>query len=357
MARLGYTNENYLNLVMIYGECHKNLTRTCETFTERYPDVPRPNRKLVRSVIKNLTDCGSFKSKIEKNKPILSDEDITITILGYFTADPNASLRDAQRDLGFAFKTIERVLKKFKYRPFSISLVHHLTPEDFLKRVNFCEFLLMKTQEDERFLEKIIWSDEAKFCKNGIFNRRNSHYWADENMYLFRERRFQDSWSFNVYCSIKNNRILCLHIYDNNLDGVGYENILRYNLQEALESLPLAEYRAAWYQHDGAPVHNTHGVNQLLMQIFDDRWIALNGPFRWPPRSPDLTPLDYYIWGKIKSLVYATAPTTKEDMKQRVREAFRNLDPNEIRRAVTEGMVRRIHKCLAANGRQFEHLN
>ena len=35
-------------------------------------------------------------------------------------------------------------------------------------------------------------------------------------------------------------------------------------------------------------------------------WIGKGGPVAWPPRSPDLTLLDFFLWGHIKSLVYKT---------------------------------------------------
>jgi len=34
------------------------------------------------------------------------------------------------------------------------------------------------------------------------------------------------------------------------------------------------------------------------------RWVGRGGPTVWPPRSPDLTPLDFFAWGFIKDVVY-----------------------------------------------------
>ncbi|GFU51143.1 hypothetical protein TNCV_966351 [Trichonephila clavipes] len=41
---------------------------------------------------------------------------------------------------------------------------------------------------------------------------------------------------------------------------------------------------------------------------FGDRLISRFGPVNWPPRSCDLTPLDYFLWGYVKSFVYADKP-------------------------------------------------
>ncbi|GFU93114.1 hypothetical protein TNCV_206591 [Trichonephila clavipes] len=38
----------------------------------------------------------------------------------------------------------------------------------------------------------------------------------------------------------------------------------------------------------------------LLKNTFGDRLISRFGPVNWPPRSCDLTPLDYFLWGYVK---------------------------------------------------------
>ncbi|GFU09823.1 hypothetical protein TNCV_1292131 [Trichonephila clavipes] len=52
--------------------------------------------------------------------------------------------------------------------------------------------------------------------------------------------------------------------------------------------------------------HVTQVVPQidLLKDTFGDRLISRFGPVNWPPRSCDLTPLDYFLWGYVKSLVF-----------------------------------------------------
>jgi hypothetical protein len=55
-----------------------------------------------------------------------------------------------------------------------------------------------------------------------------------------------------------------------------------------------------------APPHYTRHVREYLNESFPNRWLGRGGPVAWPPRSPDLTPLDYYLWGHMKTLVYET---------------------------------------------------
>ncbi|GFV68607.1 uncharacterized protein TNCV_2710221 [Trichonephila clavipes] len=57
--------------------------------------------------------------------------------------------------------------------------------------------------------------------------------------------------------------------------------------------------------------HVTHSSchNRFIERhVFGDRLISRFGPVNWPPRSCDLTPLDYFLWGYVKPLVFADKP-------------------------------------------------
>lgn len=42
---------------------------------------------------------------------------------------------------------------------------------------------------------------------------------------------------------------------------------------------------------------------------FPDWWIGRDGPINWPPRSPDISPLDFFLWGYVKDIVYQKTDT------------------------------------------------
>ncbi|GFW15920.1 uncharacterized protein TNCV_4431931 [Trichonephila clavipes] len=52
-----------------------------------------------------------------------------------------------------------------------------------------------------------------------------------------------------------------------------------------------------WFQQDGVTCHTARATIDLLKDTFDDRLISRFGPVNWSPRSCDLTPLDYFLWG------------------------------------------------------------
>jgi len=79
------------------------------------------------------------------------------------------------------------------------------------------------------------------------------------------------------------------------IDGNIYNNFLTNNLPELLEDIPLNIRQRLIFQQDGAPPHNARCVRRTLNEKFSRRWIGRGGPLSWPARSPDLTPLDYFL--------------------------------------------------------------
>ncbi|KAJ8980567.1 hypothetical protein NQ317_013074, partial [Molorchus minor] len=76
---------------------------------------------------------------------------------------------------------------------------------------------------------------------------------------------------------------------------------------------------AMWLMHDGALAHFSEVVRDFLTQTYGNRWIGRGGPHLWPARSPDLNPLDFFLWGgHLKSLLYNTPLKNVEDLRNRI---------------------------------------
>lgn len=146
------------------------------------------------------------------------------------------------------------------------------------------------------------------------------------------------------------------HIYEGVLNTERFLTILQTVVTDFVDNLPL-DRRDCWYQLDGAPPHCGNVIDQELYDMFEDRWIRRLGPWNWPPRSPDLTPLDFYLWGTIKQRIYSTPVESVEELVARIRRTFDQLDPAEIADATTEAVMSNIQKCLRVNGGHIEQLD
>lgn len=251
---------------------------------------------------------------------------------------------------------MHRVFKKEKFKCYKFHVAQKLFPGDNLRRIEWCNWLFNKIQENPDFLGNIIWTDECTFTSCGLFNRNNEHIWSRENPREFREIRRQGRFSVNVWAGIKGDTIIGPHFFENTLNAERYLNFLQTNFQNFVdEKIPLAELETLWFQHDGAPPHNGINVCEFLNHEFPDRWIGNRGVVRWPARSPDLTPPDYFLWGTLKNRVYKTEIQDIEQLKDRIHAAFRSIRRRDLRRTI-ENMKKRIGNCIAQNGGLFEHL-
>ena len=84
---------------------------------------------------------------------------------------------------------------------------------------------------------------------------------------------------------------------------------------------------------------------------------CLRCPTTWPPRSPDLNPLDFYFWGHLKSLVYSTPINNVEDLRQRIIDCCNSIKQKPgIFERVRQSMRRRLECCIQIQGGHFEQL-
>ncbi|GFT95325.1 integrase_H2C2 domain-containing protein [Trichonephila clavipes] len=89
-----------------------------------------------------------------------------------------------------------------------------------------------------------------------------------------------------------------------------------------------------WFQQDGATCHTARATIDLLKDTFGDRLISRFGPVNWPPRSCDLTPLDYFQWGYVKSLVYADKPQTLDPLEDNIRRVIADIRPQMLEKVI-----------------------
>ncbi|GFW30326.1 putative transposable element [Trichonephila clavipes] len=89
-----------------------------------------------------------------------------------------------------------------------------------------------------------------------------------------------------------------------------------------------------WFQQDGATCHTARATIDLLKDTFGDRLISRFGPVNWPPRSCDLTPLDYFLWGYVKSLVYADKPQTLDHLEDNICRVIADIPPQMLEKVI-----------------------
>lgn len=359
MAHLTETQRIEILILIGCGDKTRTQQEVCNLFNTKYPDRPI-SQSAVSKIERKFRETGHVKHMSNAGRPNI-DENIKLNIALGLEEDAHSSSRQLAADNNISQRSVLRVLKKEKYHPYKVHLVQELTEDDPDRRIEFCEIMQNVCNHNPRFLRNILFSDEATFCLNGSVNRQNCRYWSRENPHWMMEKHTQYPQKVNVWAGIIGNRIIGPFFFDENLTGALYLAFLRNTLMPLILELfpsdhnPDVVHDSVWFQQDGAPPHFARDVRQFLDTVFPERWIGRRGPIEWPPRSPDLTPLDFFLWGYVKSKVYLHKPANTEELKNRIREEILQITP-EVISNVLESYVNRLAFCQEVGGCHFEHL-
>ncbi|GBM37339.1 hypothetical protein AVEN_40287-1 [Araneus ventricosus] len=118
--------------------------------------------------------------------------------------------------------------------------------------------------------------------------------------------------------------------------------------------LLLSDLRNVWFQPDGAPPHKVSSVQQYIRNTFQQQVIGYGDYVEWPPRSPDLNPLDFFLCGYVKQQVYVTPPPTLQDLRNRITDACASVSPAMLYNVQRE-VQSRVQMCIVAEGHHFKH--
>ncbi|GFU67894.1 transposable element tc3 transposase [Trichonephila clavipes] len=104
-----------------------------------------------------------------------------------------------------------------------------------------------------------------------------------------------------------------------------------------------------WFQQDCATCHTARATIDLLKDTFGDRLISRFGTVNWPPRSCDFTPLDYFLWVYVKSLVNADKPQTLVHLEDNICRVIADIRPQMLEKVI-ENWTSRLDYIRASRG-------
>lgn len=354
------TNSEYVDMLIIYGEIYQNSAAASRLYAERFPNRVTPIPQKFTTLVIRARETGVLQTRQGRgggpgrHQRILDAEE---EVLNLVEEDPSTSTRKISRQVGVSNRIVWRTLRENQLYPFHVQRVQALQPEDHPLRLQFCRWFLRKHIEIPNFSSIVLATDEATFTRNGISNCHNSHIWAVENPRAVRRNHFQYRFSINVWAGLVNGQLIGPFVLPNRLTGNDYLLFLQNYLQELLEEVPLNVRRQMWFLQDGAPPHFNHVVRQHLNNVFENKWIGRGGPVPWPPRSPDLTPLDFFLWGLMKTMVYTNEILDLEDLRNRVEAAATTIRQHGLGLAsYADSWVRRARLCVQQQGDNFEQL-
>ncbi len=347
-------NQQKVRLAIWY-ENLKSIVTVQRNFRKEYR-TRAPRRDSILRYHANLMRYGSVwipKDESEAGRPISARSAENIDkVLEAFRRSPEKSIRRASLQLDLNKTTIHRILKAAKLKAYKPQILHALYDEDIDRRMEFAELTLEKINSESDFLSLLIFSDEATFHVDGKVNKQNWRFWSDENPHFYVEKSLQ-SPKVVVWCAVWAGGLIGPYFFDGTLTGDSYLEMLQNFFWPLICDLP--EINDLIFQQDGAPPHYAINVREFLDESFPQRWIGRRGPVEWPTRSPDLTPLDFWLWGYLKSKVYEHRIEDVDDLKIKIREACANISQDMCKNSLGE-FKNRMEKVIEIGGGHIEQL-
>ena len=138
------------------------------------------------------------------------------------------------------------------------------------------------------------------------------------------------------------------YVVRGNLTTREYLQTVRYNVIQRDFRAQNINMQSTWWQQDGEPSHTGKGSINYLHRQFPGKVISKRGDWNWPPCSPDLAVLDFFLWGYLKHKIWSVAqkqqPTDIMDLKAAIVRECAQI-PRAFIRNVFDAMMPSLHQC------------
>lgn len=314
-----------------------------------------PSESVIRSWVRKFEATGSTLNQKPAGRPrSIRTEETVNEVRTSVRRDPGLSTRKRSAELAIPRTSLRRILvKDLKLHPYKIQLVQELKPNDHNLRRIFAQTML------ERFptLNNILFSDEAHFHLNGHVNKQNCRYWATENPKSKHQKPLH-SPKVTVWAAISAQGIIGPYFFEDErgqavtVNSDRYTTMLRGFFFPQLHQFEPFNERT-WFQQDGATCHTSNESMVVVNEMFEGKLLSRRGDIPWPPRSPDLTPCDFFLWGYLKSCVYNNRPHSLDQLKENIREKMTAIPPEMCQR-VFSNLRFRFEECLRRDGAHLD---
>ncbi|CAI6370846.1 unnamed protein product [Macrosiphum euphorbiae] len=245
-----------------------------------------------------------------------------------------------------------RILRRdLGLHPYEIQLTQGLKVNDHTQRRVFADWVLGQLAVDPNFAKKIIFSDEAHFWMNGYVNKQNCRIWDDTNPHKTQKNKMHPE-EITVWCGFWSGGIIGPYFFQNEtgiaitVNGERYRSMINNFFWPKLYDMDTEDM---WFQQDGATCHTARATMDILRERFEGMVISRNGDINWPPRSCDLTPLDFFLWGYLKSHVHANKQQSIYALKVNIINTIKQIQP-DLCNKVIENWTTRIRATNQSRG-------
>ena len=338
----------------------KNKAQTSLTVIRKmqklYPEEDQLNKMQIYRTVERFAESGSVLDRRHLNtgrpRSVRSAENIQ-QIRAVIEETPQRSTRRVLGDItNIANATsVYRLLRyDFKLTPYTISVMQHLKPSDIHSRLSFATWM-----KDHPDIANMVWfSDEAHFYLDAQVNKKNCWLWGSEKPDIY--MKSLHSQKLTVWAALSSSGIIGPFFFENEdwdvdtINSTHYLNILKRDFLPAIRWRGL-DINSTWFQQDGAAPHTSRIILEWLKRTFGTNFISFKTELEWPLHSPDLNPLDFYLWDYLKD---KPAPATLDELKINIKLEIKRISTGTCA-SVIANFRKRLDLVTERKGRHLEH--
>ncbi|GFV39738.1 uncharacterized protein TNCV_741681 [Trichonephila clavipes] len=295
-----YMNAEKADMILAYGATDCNGRAAQRLYAERHPVRRTPDYTMFARLHQQLCETGSFQKAARNRDRTARTELNEEIVLDMVETTPSLSTRGIANEMGISYSSVWRILDDSALHPFHYQRVQSLKECDFALRQAFSQWYLQQRIANPFFAASVLFTDEASFSREGIFNTHNSHSWAAVNPHVTRTRAAQDRFLVNEWAGILGDHLIGPYILPDRLTGSRYLIFLEQVLPELLDSahVTAATRTSIWFQQDGTPAHFSISVRNHLDATCGERWIGRGGQYIGLPDRQTFPVWIISSWGK-----------------------------------------------------------
>ena len=182
------------------GDKKRTYEQVVRQFNNTHPDRLPICKSTVCKTVFRFQDTGSVNDRSKSGRPkMATNEDNSLEVCASVVEDVHTSVRKIAQQTGIGKSSVHQILKGNKFHPYKIKYVQELSEDDFDRRLEFCEEMMRRCDENELFPFWIYFSDEATFQLSGEVNRHNFLLFGSRVVTILNYFSFNASMSDDVF--------------------------------------------------------------------------------------------------------------------------------------------------------------
>ncbi|GFS64827.1 DUF4817 domain-containing protein [Trichonephila clavipes] len=326
LVKLFYMNEESATIALRKFRVQKNVK------SGKGPLTPAGLLKLV----KRFEETGKLEDRARAGRPCLKEARapciaVEMEAIAPEAASGTSSAREAARRLGLPPSSVRNIFRRIlQLYPYKLQSCHELLPADTAQREAFAKWAFSKMEQDPTWV--LTSCGQMKLISR------------------FMAMLITITVAFGrplIHCPVNG-------WITETVNAQRYLTLLRETVVPCL--IQRGQISNVTFMQDGATSHTANSVKAFLIQTFgEDRIVSRHCRYPWPPRSPDLTPANFWLWGYLKSRVYLSGPSSLSELKDAIHREVSSIPPNMLHSAVA-GFVTRLECLLPCGGGHVEHI-